>query len=184
PNSLPFIVVGLRLAIGRAILGVVVAEVFGAQDGLDVWMFRAASSFKVDVVFAGLVVFAALSLLMTGLVKIIEDRMSRWRPQRSENEGADSAPSPQCGESRGEGVPRFELNAVSPTRSLRSRPLPSGRRELAFQWAVFNSISPAARYWRARNSFPSASIQGERAPGIARDRVAVCRPATAARQPW
>jgi NitT/TauT family transport system permease protein len=86
PNSLPFIVVGLRLAIGRAILGVVVAEFFGAQDGLGVVMVRAASSFNVDVVFAGLIVFAALSLVMTGLVKIIEDRMSRWRPQRVEGE--------------------------------------------------------------------------------------------------
>ena len=86
PNSLPFIVVGLRLAIGRAILGVVVAEFFGAQDGLGVVMVRAASSFNVDVVFAGLIVFAALSLVMTGLVKLIENRMSRWRPQQLENE--------------------------------------------------------------------------------------------------
>ena len=81
PNSLPFIVVGLRLAIGRAVLGVVVAEFFGAQDGLGVVMVRAASGFRVDVVFAGLIVFAGLSLLMTGLVKLLEDRMSRWRPQ-------------------------------------------------------------------------------------------------------
>jgi ABC-type nitrate/sulfonate/bicarbonate transport system permease component len=86
PNSLPFIVVGLRLAIGRAILGVVVAEFFGAQDGLGVVMVRAASSFNVDVVFAGLIVFAALSLVMTGLVKLIEQRMSRWRPQRANGE--------------------------------------------------------------------------------------------------
>lgn len=82
PNALPFIVVGLRLAIGRAVLGVVVAEFFGAQDGLGVVMVRAASEFKVDVVFSGLIVFAALSLFMTGLVKLLEDHMSRWRPQR------------------------------------------------------------------------------------------------------
>src|SRR6516162_1177705 len=86
PNALPFIVVGLRLAIGRAILGVVVAEFFGAQDGLGVVMVRAASSFNVDVVFAGLVLFAVLSLVMTGMVKLIEDRMSRWRPQCAEGE--------------------------------------------------------------------------------------------------
>jgi len=49
-------------------------------------MVRAASSFDVNVVFAGLIVFAALSLVMTGLVKLIENRMSRWRPQRAENE--------------------------------------------------------------------------------------------------
>ena len=83
PNSLPFIIVGLRLAIGRAVLGVVVSEFFGSQDGLGVVMVRAASEFKVDIVFAGLIVFAALSLLMTGLVKLIEDRLTRWRPQHS-----------------------------------------------------------------------------------------------------
>ncbi len=81
PNALPFIIVGLRLAIGRAVLGVVVSEFFGSQEGLGVVMVRAASGFKVDVVFAGLIVFAGLSLLMTALVKLLEDRMSRWRPQ-------------------------------------------------------------------------------------------------------
>jgi NitT/TauT family transport system permease protein len=81
PNSLPYIVVGLRLAIGRAVLGVVVAEFFGSEEGLGVVMVQAASRFQVDVVFAGLIVFAALSLLMTGLVKLLEDRFSRWRPQ-------------------------------------------------------------------------------------------------------
>jgi NitT/TauT family transport system permease protein len=80
PNSLPFIMVGLRLAIGRAVLGVVVAEFFGAQDGLGVIMVRAASGFRVDVVFAGLIVFAGLSLVMTGIVKAVENRLSRWRP--------------------------------------------------------------------------------------------------------
>jgi ABC-type nitrate/sulfonate/bicarbonate transport system permease component len=81
PNALPFIVVGLRLAIGRAVLGVVVSEFFGSQEGLGVVMVRAASGFKVDVVFAGLIVFAGLSLLMTGLVKLVEERMTRWRPE-------------------------------------------------------------------------------------------------------
>jgi NitT/TauT family transport system permease protein len=81
PNALPFIVVGLRLAIGRAVLGVVVSEFFGSQEGLGVVMVRAASAFQVNVVFAGLIIFAALSLVMTGLVKLLEDRMTRWRPQ-------------------------------------------------------------------------------------------------------
>ncbi len=83
PNALSYIVVGLRLAIGRAVLGVVVAEFFGSDEGLGVVMVRAASSYHVDVVFAGLVVFAALSLVMTGLVKFIEQRLERWRPQHA-----------------------------------------------------------------------------------------------------
>jgi ABC-type nitrate/sulfonate/bicarbonate transport system permease component len=83
PNAMPYIVSGLRLAIGRAILGVVVAEFFGSEEGLGVVMVRAASSYHVDIVFAGLVVFAALSLVMTSGVKVIESRLSRWRPQHA-----------------------------------------------------------------------------------------------------
>ena len=81
PNALPYIVAGLRLAIGRAVLGVVVAEFFGSEAGLGVMMMRAAGHYQVAVVFSGLIVFAALSLVMTGLVQLLEHRLSRWRPR-------------------------------------------------------------------------------------------------------
>jgi NitT/TauT family transport system permease protein len=83
PNSLPYIVAGLRLAIGRAVLGVVVAEFFGSEDGLGVLMVQASGQYQVDVVFAGLIVFAGLSLIMTGLVQLLEQRLTRWRPQHA-----------------------------------------------------------------------------------------------------
>ncbi len=81
PNAMPYIVAGLRLAIGRAVLGVVVAEFFGSEAGLGVMMVQASGRYQVDVVFAGLIIFAGLSLLMTGLVQVLENRLSRWRPQ-------------------------------------------------------------------------------------------------------
>ncbi len=83
PNALPYVIVGLRLAIGRAVLGVVVSEFFGSNEGLGVIMVQAASQYKVDVVFAGMIIFTALSLAMTGLVKLVEKRLSGWRPQRA-----------------------------------------------------------------------------------------------------
>ncbi len=82
PNALPYIVAGLRLAIGRAILGVVVSEFFGSSEGLGVIMVRAAGRYHVDVVFAGVIIFALLSLAMTALVRLLEKRLSRWRPQQ------------------------------------------------------------------------------------------------------
>ena len=48
PNSLPYIIAGLRLAIGRAVLGVVVAEFFGSEYGLGVMMVQAAGRYQVD----------------------------------------------------------------------------------------------------------------------------------------
>jgi ABC-type nitrate/sulfonate/bicarbonate transport system permease component len=86
PNALPYIVAGLRLAIGRAVLGVVVSEFFGSSGGLGVVMVQAASQYKVDVVFAGMVLFTVLSLAMTTLVKLLEGRLARWRPQQSGGE--------------------------------------------------------------------------------------------------
>jgi NitT/TauT family transport system permease protein len=81
PNALPYIVAGLKLAIGRAILGVVVAEFFGSQEGLGVMMVQAAGRYQVAIVFAGLIIFAVLSLVMTGFVQLLENRLTRWRPQ-------------------------------------------------------------------------------------------------------
>jgi NitT/TauT family transport system permease protein len=86
PNSMPYIIAGLRLAIGRAVLGVVVAEFFGSESGLGVMMVQAAGRYQVDVVFSGLIVFAALSLAMTAMVQMLENRLSRWRPQSGSGE--------------------------------------------------------------------------------------------------
>lgn len=81
PNSIPYIVVGLRLAIGRAILGVVVGEFFGASEGLGFMIASAATNYKVDVVFVGVAIFMGLSLVLTLSVKKIENNLNRWRPE-------------------------------------------------------------------------------------------------------
>lgn len=81
PNSVPYIIAGLRLAIGRAILGVVVGEFFGASKGLGFMIATAATNYKVDVVFVGVAIFMGLSLILTMGVKKIESNLSRWRPE-------------------------------------------------------------------------------------------------------
>lgn len=81
PYAVPYIVAGLRLAIGRAILGVVVGEFFGATKGLGAMMARAASAYQTDVVFVGVAIFMGLSLIFTLTVKKIESNLTRWRPE-------------------------------------------------------------------------------------------------------
>jgi NitT/TauT family transport system permease protein len=83
PNSVPYIVAGLRLAIGRAILGVVVGEFFGASEGLGYMIASAATNYKVDVVFVGVAIFMGLSLALTLWVKKLETHLSRWRPEET-----------------------------------------------------------------------------------------------------
>jgi len=86
PNAMPYIIAGLRLAIGRAVLGVVVAEFFGSESGLGVMMVQAAGRYQVDIVFSGLIIFAVMTLAMTAAVQVLENRLSRWRPQRAGGE--------------------------------------------------------------------------------------------------
>ena len=81
PNSVPYIIAGLRLAIGRAILGVVVGEFFGSSQGLGYMIASAATNYKVDVVFVGVAIFMVLSVILTLAVKQLESRLASWRPE-------------------------------------------------------------------------------------------------------
>jgi NitT/TauT family transport system permease protein len=83
PNAVPYIIAGLRLAIGRAILGVVVGEFFGASKGLGFLIATAATNYKVDVVFVGVAIFMGISLVLTMVVKKIESNLARWRPEET-----------------------------------------------------------------------------------------------------
>jgi ABC-type nitrate/sulfonate/bicarbonate transport system permease component len=80
PGSLPQIISGIRLAIGNALIGVVVAEFLaGSTSGLGYRMQLASQNFQTAQVFAGLVVISALGLILTQLLKIVERYFQRWR---------------------------------------------------------------------------------------------------------
>jgi ABC-type nitrate/sulfonate/bicarbonate transport system permease component len=85
PNSVPYIIAGLRLAIGRAILGVVVGEFFGSSQGLGYMIASAATNYKVDVVFVGVAIFMGLSVILTLAVKQLESRLAGWRPETAKS---------------------------------------------------------------------------------------------------
>lgn len=80
PGSVPFIISGLRLAVGQALIGVFVAELSGAISGVGVLMNTAGQQFQTSVVFAGLFIFAVTGVLLTGLLRRIERHFAAWRP--------------------------------------------------------------------------------------------------------
>lgn len=79
PGSVPFILGGLRLAIGQALIGVFVAELLGAQHGIGAMLENAGQQFQTDIVFAGLLIFAAAGMLLTAAVRWLERRFDAWR---------------------------------------------------------------------------------------------------------
>jgi len=82
PGSVPFILTGLRLGIGHALIGVVVGELVAAQHGIGRMMAIAGATFQSSKVFAGLFFIAATGMLLTYALQRLERHFDAWRPQR------------------------------------------------------------------------------------------------------
>jgi ABC-type nitrate/sulfonate/bicarbonate transport system permease component len=79
PSAVPFLLAGLRLAIGRGMIGIVVGELTGGAKGVGFMINRAGSLFETDVVFVGVFTIVAAGLVLTELVRRIETAVSAWR---------------------------------------------------------------------------------------------------------
>jgi NitT/TauT family transport system permease protein len=82
PASLPFIIAGLRLSVARALVGVVVAELFGARAGLGFMIVNYAQSFDTPAVFLGVIILAVAGVTSVELLKLLESRLAPWRNER------------------------------------------------------------------------------------------------------
>lgn len=78
PATLPYILAGIRLAVGRALVGAIVAELFLASQGLGYFVQTKTSNFDMDSAMAGIVLLAALALLLNWIVRLIERRFTHW----------------------------------------------------------------------------------------------------------
>lgn len=81
PASIPFILSGLRLAVGRGLTGVAIAEWFGATEGLGYMIFFAGQTLNIPILFVGVAVFALLGILGFQILKIIEELATPWRKE-------------------------------------------------------------------------------------------------------
>ncbi|QIK69511.1 ABC transporter permease [Erysipelothrix sp. HDW6C] len=79
PQSLTSFFASLKISVSYAIVGAVIAEWLGGNDGLGVYMTRVRKVFAFDKMFAVIVVISVLSLLMMALVNFIEKRAQPWK---------------------------------------------------------------------------------------------------------
>jgi len=79
PSALPFVMTGIRLAIGRALVAVIIAEFYTAVSGLGYLIVSNAHSFQTARVFVPVIVLMALGVVSTGLLEMAEARISPWR---------------------------------------------------------------------------------------------------------
>jgi len=80
PSSIPHILTGLRLGLGHALIGIVVGEMYGASAGIGYMMQMAGATFQTDKVMVGLIIIAGAGMGLTQVLKMIEARFDRWRP--------------------------------------------------------------------------------------------------------
>lgn len=82
PGSLPYVVAGMRVALGRALVYIVVAEQYGAAMGLGYLSSLAAQRFQMAAMFVPIVIIAGLGAGLNELLKAIENRLEKWKPQK------------------------------------------------------------------------------------------------------
>ena len=78
PAAMPSFFSGLRIAATYSVVGAIFGEYVGAEKGLGIYMQRASNTFATAQGFAAIVVTAVLSLLLFGLVSLIERIALPW----------------------------------------------------------------------------------------------------------
>ncbi len=82
PGTVPFILTGIRLGVGHALVGVVVAELIAAQYGIGKLMLDSFDVFNMATGFAALILIAVTGVVLTVAIQRMERRFDAWRPNR------------------------------------------------------------------------------------------------------
>jgi NitT/TauT family transport system permease protein len=80
PSSVPFMLTGMRLGVGRGIVGVVVAEFLAANEGIGFYIALNGSLLQSSRVYLGIIILGILGLVMGEGIRRVERRFDRWRP--------------------------------------------------------------------------------------------------------
>lgn len=79
PYTLPFIIAGIQQGIGRGLVGVVIAEIFGGSHGLGYLINRAADTFNSALMYAVLFLLVVVSLTLIQFTRWLEAYVAPWR---------------------------------------------------------------------------------------------------------
>lgn len=83
PYAIPYIMVGVRLAMGRAIVGIVIAELLISVTGIGEIIATFSSAFRLDGVLGVALVIMTGGILLTGLVQWLENLIAPWKKREA-----------------------------------------------------------------------------------------------------
>ena len=79
PAAFPFVMAGVRLAVGRALIGIITAEMFTAVTGMGALLIRYSSAFATDKLFVPIILLAVLGVVLTDGVSRLQRRLAPWK---------------------------------------------------------------------------------------------------------
>jgi NitT/TauT family transport system permease protein len=79
PGALPFIIVGLRIGATIGLINTVVAELYTAATGLGGLLQRFRQTFQMDDYLVVVLSLTLIGVVVTSLLRLLENRMDRWR---------------------------------------------------------------------------------------------------------
>jgi NitT/TauT family transport system permease protein len=82
PGAVPYLIAGLRLGLGQALVGIVVGELYAATAGVGYEIAVAGETFQTDRVFVGIVILALAAIILMWCLRRLEMKFESWRPQR------------------------------------------------------------------------------------------------------
>ena len=81
PSSVPFILAALRLAVGHALVGIFVGELYASNSGLGYMILIAGQQAQTDRLLFGVLIFTVVGVVLIESMRLIERRFENWRPR-------------------------------------------------------------------------------------------------------
>jgi len=83
PSAFTWILASLHISFGFALIGALVGEILGANQGLGLLIRSSQNNFDMNGVLAGMVLVAVIALTAEALITVLERRLLRWRPPQT-----------------------------------------------------------------------------------------------------
>ncbi len=81
PATLPYIMAGIRLAVGRAVVGMVIAEFFTTISGLGAVIINSANNFDTATMFVPIIILMVMAVGLNWLIGFVERKVAPWQAE-------------------------------------------------------------------------------------------------------
>ena len=79
PSTMPYIIAGARIAIGRGLVGIIVGEFYAASEGIGFAISQAGDTYRLPDMFVGIIILSLIAIILTELMRWLELTLAPWR---------------------------------------------------------------------------------------------------------